>query len=370
MRILSWVELFWPHIGGIEVRTANFLVAMRERGHEVAVITNHGSLSLPDEDSYKGIHIHRFRFLEALSGQHLELFARSLRGVRAVKGQFQPDLVHIQFTDPSPLFHWQTMQGSSIPTVVTVPIALPDASDADNTLSGRTLNSASWVVACSEAILRRTVRQAPGIVARSSVIYNALPFPAVDPRPPSASPPVLLAIGRVVREKGFDMAIDAMPRVMETFPDARLIIAGDGPERLALESQANRLGLSNHVRFEGWVDPGKVAALINDCSLVLMPSRCEEAFGLVALQAMQMARPVVATQVGGLPEVVAHGHSGIVVPNENPAALAEAVIQLLSDAAGSARMGMAGFELARTRFSFERFVAEHESLYTKVVNHR
>src|SRR5271170_2442725 len=101
MRILSWLELFWPYIGGVEVKNANFLVALRERGHEVSVVTSHGSLSLPDEDSYRGIRIHRFRFLEALSGQRLDLFALILRGVADAKRQFQPDLVHIQFTDPS-----------------------------------------------------------------------------------------------------------------------------------------------------------------------------------------------------------------------------------------------------------------------------
>ena len=374
MRILSWTELFWPYIGGIEVRNANFLAALLERGHDVSVITSHGSLELPDEENWKGIPIHRFRFPEALSEHRLDLFAGALRGVAVAKQRFQPDLVHIQFTDPSPLFHWHTEHASAhrsrppVPTVVTIPISLPDRASDAGTLAGRTLSSAAWVVACSRATLDHTLRQAPEIAEKSSVIYNALPIPGVAPRPLPAGPPVLLTIGRLVREKGFDVAIEAMALVLGQFPGARLIIAGDGPERQALEGQTNRLGIASQVEFAGWVGREGIADLINRASMVLMPSRWEEAFGLVALEAMQMARPVVATRVGGLPEVVADGTSGILVPKENSEAMAHAVTRLLADPALARNMGANGRELAQRKFSFGRFITDHERLYDKTVN--
>jgi glycosyltransferase involved in cell wall biosynthesis len=364
MRVLAWIELFWPYVGGIEVRTANFLEALRERGHEVAVITSTGSLSLPEMDSFRGISIRRLPFLDALSRPDLGLFAGTLRAAKDFKQQFQPDIVHIQFTDPSPLFHWMSQGVRPVPTVVTVPISLPDAPAGNGGLAARTLGSASWVVACSKAMLDHTRRQVTGLEGRSSVIYNSLPMPSIEPAPLLDGPPVVLAIGRVVRDKGFDLAIDAMPRVIERFRDARLIIAGDGPERPALEDQAQRLGIASQVQFAGWVEPEQIAHLINQCSLVLMPSRWEEAFGLVALQAMQMARPVVVSKVGGLPEVITDGVTGLAVPKENPAALAEAAIALLSDPVRSVEMGLAGRRRALSTFAFSRFVTEHENLYT------
>jgi glycogen(starch) synthase len=106
---------------------------------------------------------------------------------------------------------------------------------------------------------------------------------------------------------------------------------------------------------------------MNSATLALVPSRWREAFGLVALQAMQMARPVVASDMGGLPEVVAHGETGLVVPKEDPAAVAQAVVQLLENRRLAEEMGAAGRRRAEKLFSFDRYVQEYESLYRKLV---
>jgi glycogen(starch) synthase len=103
-----------------------------------------------------------------------------------------------------------------------------------------------------------------------------------------------------VPEKGFDVAIDAMPSVLATHPAARLTIAGDGREREALQRRAERLSVSHAVELPGgWLR--RRPALIARSSIVLMPSRWREPFGLVALEAAQGGRPIVATRRGGLP---------------------------------------------------------------------
>jgi glycosyltransferase involved in cell wall biosynthesis len=106
-----------------------------------------------------------------------------------------------------------------------------------------------------------------------------------------------------------------------------------------------------------------VPALINTSSLVVVPSRWDEPFGLVALEAALMARPVIAARAGGLVEVVEDGVTGLLVDKESPGQLAEAVIRLLRDPIAADRMGAAGRDLARELFGWERCVDEYEQLY-------
>ena len=198
-------------------------------------------------------------------------------------------------------------------------------------------------------------------------LYNALPLP-IGPAPasPRFDPPRLLCLGRTVREKGFDVAVAALPLIRHAFPDARLTIAGDGPDRRDLIAQAAELGLSDAIDFAGFVPPDEVADLIERSSLLLVPSRWHEPFGLVALEAAHMARPVVATRRGGLPEVVRDGETGLIVEPESPAALAGAVIGLIEAPESACAMGAAGRRLAETAFPFDRFVDEHVALYSRL----
>jgi glycogen(starch) synthase len=144
-----------------------------------------------------------------------------------------------------------------------------------------------------------------------------------------------------------------------------LTIAGDGIERRALEQQAAELDLAGVVDFIGWVAPDKVPELINTATIILMPSRWE-GFGLVALQAALMARPVIAGRVGGLPEVVVHEQTGLLVESENSRALAQAMIFLLTQPSQAARMGQAARERAQELFSRERCVNAYDALYRKL----
>ena len=191
-------------------------------------------------------------------------------------------------------------------------------------------------------------------------------MPSVAPAPLPFAPPTLLCLGRVVDDKGFDLAIRALAEIRRRVPAARLVVAGDGPARTALAHEAATLGLADAVEFTGWVRPDEVPSLLNRATVVLVPSRWQEAFGLVALQAAQMARPVVATDVGGLPEVVLDGSTGLIVPPESPAAIAEAVSALLEDPARARALGLAARARAERTFGFASFVGAHERLYARV----
>jgi glycogen(starch) synthase len=166
--------------------------------------------------------------------------------------------------------------------------------------------------------------------------------------------------------KGFDLVLTALSTLIREYPTVRLIMAGDGPERATLEKQANALGLKDAVEFRGWVHPDSVPALINTATIVLMPSRFES-LPLVALQAAQMNRPVIATCVGGLPEVITHNQTGLLVEPENSQALTSAVSDLLGNPAHAVHLGQAAGIRASTYFSWERHIDSYAVLYRKLV---
>jgi glycogen(starch) synthase len=222
------------------------------------------------------------------------------------------------------------------------------------------------VAAISSAVLTDLHRFFPETIDHSSLILNALTMPALPPSRPPLDPPRLLAIGRLVPEKGFDVAIDAMPSVLARHPAVRLTIAGDGSEREALQRRAERLSVSQAVEFLGWVAPDEVPALIARSSMVVMPSRWREPFGLVALEAAQGGRPIVATTRGGLPEIVVSGETGLLVDSDDPRALAEGVLYLLDRPGMATRMGAAARERAERRFDWETFVDAYDRLYRRL----
>ena len=366
MRVLFWTQLFWPYVGGVETLGATFALGMRRRGHRLLVVTSHGSLRLPDAEDYEGIPVRRLPFLQALAERDLELLGQTKRAVAGLKRQFRPDLVHVNLSDPSVMFHLHTAGAHQAPLLVSVRVALPTREAGPDTLLGRTLRTADWVTANSTAILEATRRLVPEITGRSSVIYNGLDRPRVPPSALPTAEPRVLCLGRIVRDKGFDLALDAFPAVLKRFPRAELLVAGDGPARGELEERAAALCVDGAVRFAGWVAPDDVPDLINSATVVVMPSRWEEAFGLVALEAALMARPVVATRVGGLPEVVAEGETGLLVAREDSAALAEAVIALLSQPERAAQMGQTARRRAGRLFSLRRHLDEYDALYHKL----
>jgi glycogen(starch) synthase len=207
--------------------------------------------------------------------------------------------------------------------------------------------------------------RAPEIRSRSSVILNGLDFPAALPEPIPADGHRLLCLGRLHFQKGFDLALSALAAIVDRFPNARLTIAGDGPERAALERRAYELNLTGVVDFIGWVSPDKVSELLNAATLILMPSRSEP-FGLVALEAASMARPVIASRVGGLPEVVVDGTTGLLVDAENSQELAQAIAVMLTHPQQAAQMGQAGRKRARECFAWQHCVDSYDELYQKL----
>ena len=153
------------------------------------------------------------------------------------------------------------------------------------------------------------------------------------PLPPGA--PVVLALGRLHRNKAFDILVRAMPML----PGVQLVIAGEGPERAALASLARDLGVRERLYLAGWRTDQ--AALLARCDLLACPSR-HEPLGNVVIEAFSAARPVVAADAAGPVELIVPDRDGLLVPREDPDALAAAIAAVLARPALAARLGQAG----------------------------
>lgn len=361
MRVLFWTGTFWPRLGGVEVLATKLLSSLRRLGYEFAVVTPLRNLDEHPQTLYEEIPIHRINFFDG----HLNIaqLARIRQQVVSLKRNFEPNLVHINTVGVADFFHLITDRIHFVPLLVTLHGEWEPRLDE---LVGKTLRAANWVVGCSKVILERARRLVPEIEPRSSVIHNCLDLPTVMPEPLPISKPRVVCLARLAPEKGIDLAVTAFASIVKRFPKARLIIAGDGPEKPALERMAAELGLYNLVHFAGWIAPANVPDLLNTATIVLIPSR-QESFGLVALEAALMARPVVATNVGGLPEVVAHQQTGLLVEQEDGGALVKAIAFLLDHPNAATEMGIASRSRAQDVFSWKRYVNAYDALYRKLI---
>lgn len=175
---------------------------------------------------------------------------------------------------------------------------------------------------------------------------------------------IILAIGRLTTQKGFEYLIQAAPTVKAKRPQAHFLVAGDGPERARLEHLAAALGIADSVTWLGHRED--VANLMATADVVVLPS-VREGTPYVLLEALALARPVVATRVGGIPDVVRDGQTGLLVPPRDPAALTRAITWMLDHPAEAAIMGVCGRDLVEREFSAETMARRTAAVYREVL---
>lgn len=232
------------------------------------------------------------------------------------------------------------------------------------------LHQADLIVGVSRQVLDDFLRDGtPG--ARTQVIYNGIDFARLDKRPGKDLRPLLGipagttligAAGSLIQRKGHDVLIRALDLLTGEQPP-HLLIASDGPEREALQRLTAELGLSARIHFLGYHD--NITDVYESCDIMVLASRAD-AFGLVLAEAGYLRRPVVATRVGGIPEVVVDGETGLLVPPDDPQALAGALQRLVDDKGLRERLGEAGRVRAQTRFSVQRMASDFGSAYERL----
>lgn len=348
-------------IGGSERHVLTLLPALAERGVEPAFVGLDDPAAEPqpfyDELAAAGVPFVRLSCPRDLD----PLLAR--RVVRAVRA-FRPDLVHTH------LVHADVYGALA---AVAAGAALVSTKHNDDRfrlgpfrfVERGLARRASRVIAITEALRSFTVERVGLPADKVEVVrygLDRLPEPWGTGRPLElpAGAPVLLAIARLADQKGLDVAIRALPEIRRSHPETLLVVLGEGPARGALEELDASLGVGDAVLLPGRLPD--VAALLERAELLVHPARWE-GFGLALLEAMLAARPVVAARVSSIPEIVVDGETGLLVPPDDPAALAGAIVRLLGDDELRARLGRAGLERARVEFSVERMARRTIEVY-------
>jgi len=342
-------------ISGSENHLLLLLPQLRERGWDVRFALLHegeaGARELGGRLSAAGVPVDAIRLPFAADPR---AFARLLQLIRSRR----PAIVHTHLVHAD--FHGLTAARlAAVPVRVSTKHGFnPFRSSQVFARADRAVGAlADEHVAISRGLARYLAREEGFAEDAFTVIHYGIE-PGPEPAPYAGEAPRLLCVGRLIPIKGHDVLLRAVARARRVVRELTLDIAGSGPLEAELRSQAAELGLDGAVRFLGQVS----SVPYTESAVVVVPS-LGEGFGMVALEAMERGRPVLASDVGGLPEIVADGETGLVVPAGDADALAWAIAELAANLPRTAALGAAGRARALADFRQERCTERHEELY-------
>lgn len=396
LRILYIVSTFCRHEGEMQNPwMLETILRLQQRGHSVHVLA----------PSFRGLASHRigdipvqrfryfFRAWEDLTHDHGA--TTKIRGSLLYKAMFFPyvffgvlaafrqarrqsfDIVHVHWPFPHGLLGVAAVLGSRAPRPRLV----------------LNFHGASLLLAKTYAIvgplLRWMLRRADGLVANSSFTAAAVRELQADaeiaviafgtPLESNASPlpgnavKQILVVGRLIERKGVEYLIRALPAILQRH-EACLHIVGAGDETVLarLKAVTTELELGRHVCFHGIVAAPELSGLYKQCDVFCLPAIIDsagdtEGLGVVLLEAMSYARPVVGSDVGGIPDVIKPGETGLLCQQRNPQDLADKIQAILDDPALAERLAMGGYEYARTEFGWNRIMAKWDDFYADVM---
>ena len=334
MRILLIPSSYPPILGGLQTAAHSVALHLLRRGHEVQVVTKRRPRSLRLREVLEGVTAHRWLFLAPdfsdLQRGRLHLFLASfyfypstLFRLLCLMRAFRPDIVNVHFPEAQIPFVLWLRRRFDFRLVVTLHgdeierwFGAERTTDREPRITRRRvrlsalrrlrmiLQEADAVTACSRYLLDKAIQLEPSVARKGHVTYNGIDPERFGNKTSYCHPrPYILAFGRLTYKKGFDLLLEAFARVASEHSHADLILAGEGEERAALETQAQELGLAERMYFFGRATPEEVVRLLNGCLFVVVPSRWEP-FGIVALEAVAAGKPVLASRVGGLIELL------------------------------------------------------------------
>jgi len=367
-------DCYPPHTGGGVEKVASELVhGLLGRGHVVRVLT----LSTRPAAAFEvdgDFSIRRFSALDltGLVGVQFVLPWGLLRGVLREARDFKPDVIHahnlfFRTTEAVALLR----RFLRVPLVTTLHLGALEGNEKllnflvrlyEATMGRYILRASDAVTAVSAAVAEHG-GQVSGAKRRIQVIPNGVDTVVFQPGQVPEKPEIIF-VGRLVPNKGPLTMVRAAARVNRRYPEARFTLVGDGPQRQRLEREAARLGIAGAVRFTGVRDD--VPEMLRQATVFVRPSTLE-GLPLTILEAMACGLPVVATPVGGTPEVVRDGDQGLLIPVDDEAALAAAILKLLDDPAAATEMGRRGRETVVHGYDWEKVVAHTEEVYREVI---
>lgn len=388
-RIALLPSAYPPALGGVEELTRHLALALVDAGDEVEVWTLHGDDAKPETVEVRDdLIVRRFPMpLPATKWSSLHRSAtigpRTLFSLRNAVDAFRPDVLHVVCFGPNGAYATALARLVKLPLVVTLQgeTVMDDADifDTSRVLRSalrRGLRAAACVTGCSAFTLADAERRFGLERERGLVIFNGVDVAGAHPGPgePATAQtdradrhgrPYILALGRVVEKKGFDLllaAYAATERARQTFD---LVIGGAGSALEGLRAQADGLGVADRVHFPGRLSREEVARTMAGAEVFVMPSRLEP-FGIVVLEGWRAGVAVMATTRGGAPEFVHDGEDGILVDPFDTMAFADSLDQLVVD--DRRRRSVAAAGRARVaEFAWPVIAQRYRAVYASVV---
>ena len=363
----------YPTYGGSGAVATELGIALAQRGHEVHFVTYKQPFRLPTflpRVFFHEVDVGRYPLFE-FPPYDLALAVRMHEVVR----EHHLDLLHCHYAIPHATSAWITKQmlreeQRDIRVVTTLhgtDITIVGQDPSFHSITKFSIEKSDALTAVSQYLQEET-RNAFGCTACGIEVIPNFIDPDVydrdrytgDERPSfDGGRKVLMHISNFRRVKRVTDVVRVFARVNEVVPTV-LVMVGDGPDRHDAEQEARQLGVEKHVRFLGKID--SVAPLLAAADLFLLPTDAES-FGLSALEALASGTPVIGTNVGGLPEVVRDGETGVLCGVGDVDGMSGAAVELLRDEARWRRMSEAGARDARSRFAKDDIVARYEALY-------
>ncbi|MFT7393946.1 MAG: glycogen(starch) synthase [Candidatus Azotimanducaceae bacterium] len=367
MNSLWWLPEFPPNQGGIGTFASLVAPALAARGNVTTLLVCQGESS---GDILDGVRIVREPVRTAFERAEPASIVRMRRKIVALKNEVAADLYHLHITDPTPIIHLSTLSEAPAPTITTLHNEMLQQFPTDDreSLMARVLDESRIIVCCSGSSALLNAGASPRFATKVVAIPNGI---AIDRGPlPLPDNPTLLAIGRLVEQKGFHRAIEAMPHVLEARPDTHLRILGEGPERARLESLVDELGVRDSVSLPGHVHHSTMVEEFTRAQVVVAPS-VHEGLPYALLEAASYGRPIVGTNVGGIRDVVTHGVNGVLVEpdaaDHDPSVLADSVLSILNSNELARSYAAAGRRHIERHLSLEKCVERYEHVYRAAV---
>jgi glycosyltransferase involved in cell wall biosynthesis len=311
----------------------------------------------------------KYPFLKLLT------FTYILGGIAAVWKicrQERIDILHV---------HWPFPHGlmALLPGWLSGVKVVSSCHSAEFALAGKSKLSTSLLALTlrkSDIITANSTHTANLVSAVSQRTAEIIPWGATVKVDPSAKKepqpiPLLLFSGRLIERKGVNFLLRAMPAILAK-RQVRLVVTGDGHYRREWEDLARELGLNGAVTFAGFVSNEELGSLFRSCSIYVHPAIYDsrgdtEGLGVVLVEALSNRKPVVASKVGGIVDVIKHGETGLLVPEKDPEAIAKAVLRLLDNPDYAQQLGEQGCAYATDYFNWDRIIDRYEDIYRKCV---
>lgn len=372
------------------------------RGHAVTVVTP-GNASLPVHDSFDGVDVVRFPLelpIDLTYGRVAQSrvnifgkFARVAVMAHYLEAQYRAtvhtgrargaDVIHAHWAIPTGPAAVHAARKLGLPSIITMhggDVYVNPEQGYDFPTRWYVRPALRWTLRNTNALTaitddcRQHALRAGAADESIHLVFNGTDLQRFSPAPaPSGSrvgdfrfgPHMIFACRQLFPRKGIRFLVEAAALLKPRFPDLKLVVAGDGFERPELVRLADSLGIGNDVTFLGWVPNTDLPPYYRAAAVSVIPS-LEEGFGIPAAEAMGCETPVVASDAGGLPEVVEDGVTGLIVPRGDSRALAESIGTLLADPARRGAMGRAGRERALRLFDWDRSAEQFEQIYAGV----